>query len=646
MTTKPLRNDAIVGDGLMLAAFSGTGQLLRLWWPYGDGPQHIGQARIGLVRLDGPTAPSSPSWLDSPPWTHRQRYLDDTNVLETEALHPTWPVRVTETAFAVPGEGLLVRLLSLTNTGGEALSLRVLHCAAFVIEEHPYYQACYVAEEGNAVVHYRRPYAFAVGSSRETSGFQAGHAFADAADGRLSGSDIAMHPEAALSWDIALEPGGRVTLPIFIAAGSSPDNALTRLRRALTTPADTWLSRTVQHWRTKVARAAPLATSDETLQRLYRRSVLLFHLMANPETGSILAAPEFDEAFTRCGGYAYCWGRDAAYITVAFDRAGLTDLAAVFYRWAARAQSPDGSWQQRHYHDGFLAPSWGLQIDEGGSILWGLWQHYRATGNRALLEELWLTVEKGAEFLLAFRDPETGLPLPSRDLWEEREGVHTYSAAAVYGGLVGAARIAETLGHGHHARRWQEAADALRRAVLTRLWNAEAGVFYRSVRLRVDRETYEHADVPGKRVVRTWKGYTRYELPVDPVIDVSLLGLAVPFGLLSPHDERMHRTAEAVARHLTVPGVGGLKRYEDDTYAGGNPWILTTLWLALYDIAAGNRERARALFAWAVEHRTPLDLLPEQVHRKTGEPAWVIPLTWSHAMFVLAVRALDEAGWV
>jgi len=43
---------------------------------------------------------------------------------------------------------------------------------------------------------------------------------------------------------------------------------------------------------------------------------------------------------------------------------------------------------------------------------------------------------------------------------------------------------------------------------------------------------------------------------------------------------------------------------------------------------------------WAIDRQTPFGLLPEQVDRNTGEPAWVVPLTWPHAMFILAVRML------
>ena len=59
---------------------------------------------------------------------------------------------------------------------------------------------------------------------------------------------------------------------------------------------------------------------------------------------------------------------------------------------------------------------------------------------------------------------------------------------------------------------------------------------------------------------------------------------------------------------------------------------------------AGRTEEALRWFRWAADHRTSLDLLPEQVDRNTGKAAWVVPLTWSHAMFVLTVLDLMEAG--
>lgn len=81
----------------------------------------------------------------------------------------------------------------------------------------------------------------------------------------------------------------------------------------------------------------------------------------------------------------------------------------------------------------------------------------------------------------------------------------------------------------------------------------------------------------------------------------------------------------------------GVLRYEDDPYVGGNPWVLATLWLGTARRAAGDggAELARAL-DWTAARQTPTGLLPEQVDESTGAPRWVVPLTWSHAMVLLA----------
>ena len=52
---------------------------------------------------------------------------------------------------------------------------------------------------------------------------------------------------------------------------------------------------------------------------------------------------------------------------------------------------------------------------------------------------------------------------------------------------------------------------------------------------------------------------------------------------------------------------------------------------------AGDEPGHRASIDYALARQTSLGLLPEQVTRD-GEPAWVVPLGWSHAMFILAAR--------
>ena len=94
--------------------------------------------------------------------------------------------------------------------------------------------------------------------------------------------------------------------------------------------------------------------------------------------------------------------------------------------------------------------------------------------------------------------------------------------------------------------------------------------------------------------------------------------------------------------------VGGLARYENDGYhrvsteVAGNPWFVTTLWLAQYYIALAKQKEdlgnALQILQWVADHALPSGVLAEQIHPYTNEPLSVSPLTWSHATFVTTVQ--------
>jgi GH15 family glucan-1,4-alpha-glucosidase len=110
---------------------------------------------------------------------------------------------------------------------------------------------------------------------------------------------------------------------------------------------------------------------------------------------------------------------------------------------------------------------------------------------------------------------------------------------------------------------------------------------------------------------------------------------------------------QAMEDRLTVrTEVGGLARYEDDVYqqvekqdtraVPGNPWFVSTLWLARYHVMRAQSpedlKRGLDLIAWAARHALPSGVMAEQLHPRTGEPLSVSPLTWSQAAYVTAVE--------
>jgi GH15 family glucan-1,4-alpha-glucosidase len=140
------------------------------------------------------------------------------------------------------------------------------------------------------------------------------------------------------------------------------------------------------------------------------------------------------------------------------------------------------------------------------------------------------------------------------------------------------------------------------------------------------------------------------EAIVDKSCDASLWGLFA-FGLYTAADPRIVATFKTLREKLWVPtSVGGMARYENDNYyrvdpeLPGNPWFISTLWLAdhLIETAREENELAEAIsiLTWAADHALPSGILAEQVHPYSGQPLSVSPLTWSHATFIASVQHL------
>jgi glucoamylase len=536
---------AILGNGSLLATLSARGDVERLFWPSVDRGSHLGSLRFG-ISLDGDA---------------EQSYLDDANVLLTRA----GGVEVTDLVHEL--EPVLLR--RVRGAGHLTVTCRP--------ELDGFNGGLAASVEGDRVVFYRRDVALAIGAA----GAEAFAAGLGAAHGGLS-----------------LPHGDGV---VALAFGATAREALARLDAALQQDFDSLVSARVRHDAMRLARSQD--SVNGAVGRLYRRSLLALELLSDRESGAVIAAPELDPDFVHSGGYGFVWGRDLAFIVLAFLAAGRDDLARSALRWLPTAQEPEGLWLQRHWTNGALAPSWCRhQLDETGAILFAYEAAWEQLRDEELDEELWPSAQSAADFLLGTIEPD-GLPLATADLWEERDGRHAFTAAAISAGLGAAAAIARR----HEPQRaagYAEAAEVVRTAIERELWSEPHGRYLRSLD--------------------------------DPTLDVSLLGLAWPFAVVEPGGERMRATVAALEQELGCPA-GSLRRYAGDTYAGGNRWVLAALWLGLWYRQVGEGHGLERALTYALGAQTKLGLLPEQV-TDDGEPAWVVPLAWSHAMLLLAAR--------
>lgn len=133
------------------------------------------------------------------------------------------------------------------------------------------------------------------------------------------------------------------------------------------------LKSTINYWKKYLKEHISHNIPDEMqeVKKIYKRTILLYPLLTNHETGGISAAMEIDESFSKCGRYAYCWPRDAVYITKAQDLIKMEKETEKFYKiFCQNTQSANGMWEQRFYTDGTLAPCWGYQIDETASVIY------------------------------------------------------------------------------------------------------------------------------------------------------------------------------------------------------------------------------------------------------------------------------------
>ena len=639
---KPFLISAVVGNARMLATLGTNGELYRLFWPHVDHAQHVDQMFGGIYAGD---FGQSVFWLnDGQHWQFEQLLQGDVPVCTTKAKGHHLPLQVTVTDYAVPDQDILVRHYVFENRSPDPIAFKFLFYSSMYLDGHSMGNGVLYHPFADALVHFRHDYAFGVASNQPIVGYQCGNALNDAGDGQLSGAPNTLGADGCVVWHIDKLSGSQTKeLTLYITAGKGIKTAMANLKTARDSGHRVLLQQTLNYWLQYLGPEAEDITGN-----LFRRSLAVCRLLTDGRTGAVIAAPEIDEHYHMCGGYGYCWPRDGVIVAYAMGRAGFNRFSEQYYSWCTVAQAEHGAWMQRYDSKGFLGPSWGNQIDETGSVLWGMWQHYRQTGDEEFLQKIWPSLEQGVNYLCDKIDPKTNLPTPSFDLWEERVGEHAYSSAAVAAGFVGAAEIAARLNHNELSAQWKDTADRIKKGIGDNLWSEEQGYFLRTVMKMVGHDEYCRCQNAGKKAgVSDDGGGTRsYYVWADEIVDASVLGLVYPYGILSPHDPRVLKTVQAIENRLTAPGVGGIKRYENDHYIGGNPWIITTLWLALYYITAGSRERAEFYLKWVEDHQTELGYLSEQISKESGRPNWVIPLTWSHAMYILTVMEMRQKGWL
>lgn len=645
--------DIPVGNGNLLIAFDSDYQIRDLYFPYVGQENHAGW---GPCRF-GVWAGGQLAWTSHDGWTKSLRYLPQTLATDVRLTHKDLKVRLACTDVVDFNRNVYLRKIEVTNTAKTKREIRL-----FLQQDLSMYgvkvgDTAYYDPRLEAVVHYRGSRYVLAGLCRTgpdgqdvhgvrsfatgTCGFRGAEGtWRDAEDGRLSGNPISQGAvDSTIGASVTLEAGASAVVYYYLVAAHSYDELrdvydVVKAR----TPAE-MVERTIGYWHAWVnGPAYNFGNLPERVQDLYKRSLLILRTQID-NRGAVIAANDSDVLQFSRDTYSYMWPRDAALVCHALDLAGYPDVTRPFYAQCANLLADEGYLLHKYNPDGTPASSWHpwvvdgqerlpIQEDQTALVLWALWRHFWQYRDVEYVRPLYHTlILKAADFMAAFRDPATGLPKPSYDVWEERYGVHTYTCATVYGGLMAARNFAQVFGNAERAARYEQAANDVRDAMAEHLWSDEHDRFIRRLVPLAD---------------GGWEP--------DATIDASFFALS-KFHAFEAHDPRVQKTMRAVESNLWVKTpVGGLARYEGDTYYSvssdrrgvpGNPWFVCTIWLADYYIAQGQSveqlKAALPIFEWAAAHALPSGVLAEQVDPYSGQPLSVSPLTWSHGTFVLTL---------
>lgn len=641
----------ILSNGELAVALDQRGLVNDVYYPHVGQENHVRGHyfhRVG-VWVDGRLC-----WLSDPSWQVTVHCEENALASAITASNQELQVELVFTDVVGNDTNVFVRRIGVTNIADRVREIKLYVAHQFELSKIYGGDTAFFDPQSHAIIHYKDRRAFLITATLDGDVFNdfatgrvdfEGHegTHRDADDGVLSQNPIEHGPaDSAIGLYATYAPKQSRTCYYSMIAARSIDEARTICLSMRTRTAAHIVSSTRNYWRAWCDTFGTAAGSlPERYAQLYRIS-LLFTKAAVDHDGGIIASLDSDMLQWGYDTYAYVWPRDAAYAAMMLAEIGDRSATKRFLKFCARIISPEGYFLHKFWADGAFGSSWHpwitggktqlpIQEDETAIVVITLERYVSLTQDLEFLEQVFETlVVRPTEFMIAYRDPFTHLPLPSYDLWERKRGTSTYTSSMVYAALVSAAHLARLIGRDDVAERYATIAEEVRNAILQYLWDEERGAFVNTVLVEDQQIAY------------------------DRTIDVSSVYGAMHYRVLSFDDERLHRAWDTTVHVLSKNiAARGLARFENDDYfrvdshAPGNPWVLTTLWYVEYLThrahTTDDLKQVTDFFDWVVLHVQSSGAISEQINPITGEQVGSTPLTWAHAEFASAAQSYLKA---
>jgi glucoamylase len=646
--------DLPIGNGRLLVNFDGNYCVRDIYYPrVGKENQTLGERCRTGIWVNGAF-----SWLHEDGWKRSLKYLPDTLVTDVKLQNDWLKLRIEANDGVHPDHTIFLRHFIVYNDADEEREVRLFFHYDFNLLENTFGDTAYFEPSNEVVVQYKGPRYFLLnarnaageGIYQYSTGIKRVQHFEgtwrDAEDGQLGGNPITQGSvDCIVSVRSVIPARGSAHFHHWVCAEKTFFDAKELndvvLRHGFHVLKDATIERG-KKWVGQARGDIPANEKTGPLAELYRRSLLIVNTQVD-SGGAIIAANDGDSIVFNRDTYSYMWPRDGALVSHSLDMAGFPEPTRKFFLFCQsimpKSGKPEGFLLHKYNPDGSFGSSWHpwvrdgksalpIQEDETALVLWALQKHVEIYKDTAFIASLTdRLIRPAALFLLKYRNTETGLPRESYDLWEERYGVLTFTTSAVYAGLIASSKMLSLPADAALKDDCIEAAAAMKQAMLEHLFSKDDNRFVRMISFQ--------------------SGGAK---KIDSVIDASVFAI-FHFGVFDPDDPVVVSTMTQMESRLWCKTEqGGMARYENDYYyqishdvdkVPGNPWMICTLWLALWYLARAKMKadlkRPRDILEWAAKHCLESGCMAEQIHPYNGTPLSVSPLTWSHATYIETV---------
>lgn len=633
----------VLGNGNILIGLDKFAQVKDFYFPYVGLENQIGGHHVHKI---GVWVANKLSWIDDGSWEIKINYVFETLISQIEAINHNLKIKL-EFSDAVYNEtDIFVREVTVFNLEDQERAVKLFFHQKFEIYQSHRSDTAYFDPIKHVIIHYkgRRVFLINVASDLESfDDFSIGNfniegkegTFKDAEDGELAKNPIEHGlVDSVVGFSMQLQSLDSKKVYYWIAAARLISEACELNDYILAKTPQHLIKTTGDFWRAWVNKSSiNFLDLEKEVIELFKKSLLIIRTHIDNK-GAILASGDSDMLQHGKDNYSYMWLRDGALVTISLDQVGDNNVAKRFFEFCNEVISDQGYFMHKFLSDKSLGSSWHpwiregqielpIQEDETALVIIALKEHFEVAKDLEFVENVYNSlIKKAAEFMVLFRDEQTNLPKPSYDLWEEKFGIHTFTASSVFAALKAASEFADMLGKKDSATIYSEAADQIKAAILKYLYDEKMG-FYKMI------------------------NFSSGQMEIDKTIDSSSAYGIFKFNVLDVSDERLAKAFQKLEEKLIIKTNGGLARYEGDYYyrvsgdLPGNPWFITSLWLTQYKIAKAKNQQdlneAKQWFSWVVKNALPSGILSEQLNPFTGEQLSAAPLTWSHSEFVSTI---------